>query len=72
MQSLVAYKCTSSKNKEDPATLLLIVHKDSNIWMVFSGFLLKKKKPNIKTTKSHVTLPAIMRSSNVTPFLHIY
>ena len=48
MQFLVAYKCTSSKNKGDPATLLSIGHKDRLI----SWASLKKKKTS---WKNHVT-----------------
>lgn len=68
MQSLVAYKCTSSKNKGDPATLLSIGHKDRVIseWCSWA-FSFKKN-----TWKSHVTLATIMRRSNVVSFLHIY
>lgn len=68
MQSLVAYKCTSSKHKGDPATLRSIGHKDRAIseWCSWA-FSQKWNK-----TESPVSFTTIRKSSNVVSFLHIY
>lgn len=53
MQSLVAYKCTSSKNKGDPATLLSTGHKDRAISEQCSWAFSKKGKLKESCNFSH-------------------